>query len=130
MVSAATIRTLALLEEEMGRTGRAAEQQALRDTMHALARPEHDVLTTGQAAERLDVSIPTVKRWIERGALAGGVFGGRWLVSGESVEHLVRLRQALVDLDNEGNPTADELRALYRQPRKATERPGDQSPSA
>jgi excisionase family DNA binding protein len=113
MVSVGTIRTLAELEEEMGRAGRANEQQALRETLHALARPEHDLLTTGQAAERLGVSIPTIKRWVERGALAGGSLGTRWLISAESVDRLVRLRAAVVKLDREGNPTHEALQALY-----------------
>ena len=121
MVTMATLTALAELEQEMGRTGRSREEQALREALHALARPERGVLTTGQAAERLGVSIPTVKRWVERGALVGGALGRRWLVSAESVERLVRLREALVALDDEGHPTPDEICALSRRPRRRGE---------
>jgi excisionase family DNA binding protein len=105
----------------MDRSGRAVERQALRDALNTLARPERGVLTTGQAAERLGVSIPTVKRWIERGTLAGGPMGSRWLVSTEDVERLVRLRAALVALDAEGNPSPAEIRAPDRRRRPTTE---------
>jgi excisionase family DNA binding protein len=127
MVSVATIRTLAELEHEMERAGRATEQQALRETLHALARPGHDLLTTGQAAERLGVSIPTVKRWVERGTLAGGSLVTRWLVSAESVDRLIRSRAALVELDREGNPTPDEIRALYSSRQTDSEGPSVRS---
>ena len=123
MVSLATMRTLAELEQEMTRSGRGVEQQALHEALTALARLERGVLTTGQAAERLGVSIPTVKRWIERGTLAGGPLGGRWLVSTEDVERFVRLRAALVALDEEGNPSPEEIRELYQRSRKRTEAP-------
>ena len=113
MVKLLTLTTLAELEQEMARAGRAREEEALREAVRALARPERGFLTTGQAARRLGVSIPTVKRWIERGALAGGAMGGRWLVSSEGVEHLVRLRQSLVALDREVNPTPEEVQQIY-----------------
>ncbi|HZS00196.1 MAG TPA: helix-turn-helix domain-containing protein [Chloroflexota bacterium] len=112
MVSLATLRRLAELENEMAQAGRPAEQQALHEALRSLGRPERGFLTTGQAADRLQVSIPTVKRWVERGALVGGQLGGRWLVAAESVERLEGLRAALAALDQEGNPSAAELRAL------------------
>jgi hypothetical protein len=99
----------------MERAGRSREALALRDALRALARSERGFLTNGQAAERLGVIIPTVKRWIERGAVEGGVLSGRWLVSAESVERLIRLRAALVALDEEGNPTPDEVRRLINR---------------
>lgn len=112
MVALTTLRTLTQLEQEMSRAGRSAEEEALREAVRTLASRRGEFLTTGEAAERLGVSIPTVKRWIERGALLGGPVGGRWLVSPESVEQLVRLRASLFDLDREGYPTADEVREL------------------
>lgn len=107
-----TLETLAELEREMARAGRAREEEALAEALRALARPERGVLTTGQAAERLDISIPTVKRWIARGVLAGGLIGSRWQVSAESVARLARLREALEALDREGNPTPEEVQAI------------------
>jgi len=113
MVALATLKTLAELEREMGQAGRPAEEEALHEAVRTLARRRGEFLTTGEAADRLGVSIPTVKRWIERGALLGGLMGGRWLVSRENVEQLARLRTSLVDLDREGNPTMEEVRDLY-----------------
>ena len=120
MVALTTLKTLAELEQEMSRAGRLAEEKALREAVRTLARRRGEFLTTGEAAERLGVSIPTVKRWIERGTLPGGPMGGRWLVSPESVEQIARLRAALFELDQEGYPTPDEIRELEeRRPRQA-----------
>jgi len=120
MVALTTLKTLAELEREMSEAGRSAEEEALREAVRTLARRRGEFLTTGEAAERLGVSIPTVKRWIERGALAGGPLGGRWVVSPESVEQLVRLRASIVELDREGYPTPEEARELdERRPRRA-----------
>ena len=120
MVDLTTLTALEALEAEMGNAGRAREEAALREALNALARPERGFLTTGRAAERLGVSIPTVKRWIERGALAGGALGGRWVVTQESVDLVSRLRESLAALDQEGNPTPDELRALYQRARRSS----------
>ena len=109
MVEIITLKTLAELEREMGRAGRPTEEGALRQALRSLTRGERELLTPSQAAQRLRVSSPTVKRWVQRGALAGGYLGGRWLVSRESVERLAGLRRSLLDLDREGNPTADEI---------------------
>jgi len=119
MVSLTTLTTLESLEQEMAQTGRSIEEAALREALGALARPERGFLTTGQAAERLGVSIPTIKRWIERGTLAGGPVGGRWVVAQESVDRLGRLRESLATLDQEGNPSPDEVRAIYRRSRRS-----------
>lgn len=121
MVDLTTLSTLEALEEEMAREGRSDEEMALRRALAALARPERGFLTTGQAAERLGVSIPTVKRWIERGTLAGGAIGKRWVASQESVERLYRLRESLVSMDQEGNPTPDEVREIYRRSHHSSE---------
>jgi hypothetical protein len=39
--------------------------------------------------------------------------GGRWLVARESVERTRRLRVALGAMDDEGNPTPEEIAELY-----------------
>ncbi|HEY8746227.1 MAG TPA: helix-turn-helix domain-containing protein [Chloroflexota bacterium] len=117
MVDLATLTTLEALEQEMAQTGRAREKAALQEALGALARPERGFLTTGRAAENLGVSIPTIKRWVERGALTGGALGGRWVVSQDSVDRLVQLRESLLALDREGNPTADEVKALVQKNR-------------
>ncbi|HVC35561.1 MAG TPA: helix-turn-helix domain-containing protein [Chloroflexota bacterium] len=120
MVNLTTLTTLEALEMEMAQTGRGREEAALREAVNALARPERGFLTTGQAAEKLGVSIPTIKRWIERGTLAGGALGGRWVVAQESVARLLRLRESLCALDQEGNPTSEEVRALFARARRSS----------
>ena len=122
MVALTTLKTLTALEREMSQAGRSAEEEALREAVRTLARRRGEFLTTGEAAERLGVSIPTVKRWIERGALLGAPMGGRWLVSPESVEQLGRLRASLLDLDREGFPTAEEVRELGERRRQSAEK--------
>src|SRR5262245_7832996 len=117
MVTLKTLETVARLQEEMARAGRTDEESALQAVVQALRRAERGFMTTGQAAERLGISIPTVKRWIERGTLAGGEFGGRWLVTAESVERVIRIREVLDALDREGNPTDEEIQELYRRKR-------------
>src|SRR5687768_17348677 len=119
MVKLATLNVLVALEQEMAEAGRATEKEALHEARRALSRTHHGFITTGQAAERLGVSIPTVKRFIHRGALAGGPVGsgGRWLVAEDKVEHMLRLRSALKEMDQEGNPTPEEIQALYREPK-------------
>lgn len=129
MVALTTLKTLSELEREMSRAGRSAEEDALREAVRALARRREEFLTTGEAAERLGISIPTVKRWIERGALLGGPVGGRWLVSRESVEQLVRVRGSLLDLDREGYPTAEEVRELYERRQESAEKQQGVAPS-
>jgi excisionase family DNA binding protein len=121
-VKLATLTVLAALEQEMAGAGRTAEKEALHEARRALSRPRHGFITTGQAAERLGVSIPTVKRFIYRGALAGGPIGsgGRWLVDEDRVEHLLRLRSALKAMDHEGNPTVEEIQELYRRSKGPT----------
>jgi excisionase family DNA binding protein len=119
MVKLATLTNLERLEREMADAGRVAEEKALREARHALARPPHGLLTTGQAAERLGISIPTVKRWLERGTLDGGRVEGRWLVATESVERLVSIRDTLRAIDAEGYPTDEELQALFSRSRRS-----------
>jgi excisionase family DNA binding protein len=122
MVDKAVLDTLTQLEREMTEQGRTREEAALREAVNALARSS-GLLTTGQAADRLRVSIPTIKRWVERGALAGMATGTRWLISEADVERLVRVRRNLAELDAEGNPTDEELDELYRRPGR---KPGEE----
>lgn len=123
MVNLGILTTLEELEQEMAQEGRVREKTALHEALNALVRPERGFLTTGQAAERLGVSIPTIKRWIERDNLAGGQLGGRWVVSQESVDRLVRLRETLRALDEEGNPSPDEVRAMHGRAQDSSVQP-------
>ena len=118
MVTLATLNTLAGLEQEMARAGRVAEQRALHAALRAFASPASGYLTTGATAATLGVSIPTVKRWIQRGVLRGVCLSSRWLVSKDSVDQALRLRSALAALDKEGNPSPEEIRAVLDRPRE------------
>jgi len=120
MVTLATLNTLAGLEEEMARAGRVAEQRALHAALRAFASPASGYLTTGATAAALGVSIPTVKRWIQRGVLRGVCLGSRWLVSKDSVDQALRLRSVLAALDDEGNPSPEEIQALLDRPPEAS----------
>lgn len=121
MVKLATLDTLAALEREMAQAGRSSEYEALRDALRTLQGSGDDFISTGQAAERLQVSIPTVKRWVERGALEGGRLGERWLIDAQSVARTSRLRSALRLVDEEGNPSQEEVQALISRHRSRRE---------
>lgn len=115
MVRLATLNCLTALEAEMERSGRPEEQRALHEARLALVRSDQGFVTTGIAAERLSISIPTVKRWIARGVLTGGLLDTRWLVETESIERVLALRRSLHTLDREGNPAPAEIELLYSQ---------------
>ena len=119
MKKADTLETLVRIEKEMAAEGRAEEVTALRDAVglvaRTLTRSDDGLLTTGNAAERLGVSISTVKRWAERGTLKGVDTGTRWLVTRESVERVLRMRRALAALDKQGDPTPEEFMELRRR---------------
>jgi len=117
-INQSTIETLAELEQEMVAARRRAAAEALRDALTALARPARGWLTTGQAADRLGVTIPTIKAWIRRGTLKGAPVGSRWAVSEESVERILGIRKALGDLEEEGYPTTEEIARLTREARR------------
>lgn len=117
-VKPSTIRALAELEREMAGSHRIAEADAIREALAALARPERGWLSTGQAAERLSVTIPTVKDWIRRGTLEGQPVGSRWRVSAASVDKVLQVRSFLSEMGSEGYPTEDEIRELTRQARR------------
>ena len=113
-----TLDTLARLERELADEGRTEEVEAVRDALSALARPERGLLTTGQAAERLGVSITTVKEWVKRGTLRGVDTGTRWLVSEHSVERILKIRQTIAEIDEEGYPTPQEIYELTKKVRR------------
>lgn len=119
-VSLSTIEKLAELEQEMVAAQREPAAEAIRKALAALARPNRGWLTTGQAAEKLGVSIPTVKDWIKRGTLKGTPVGSRWIASEESVERILGIRKALGDLEEEGFPSPEEIARLTRETRRAS----------
>ncbi|MBI2907030.1 MAG: helix-turn-helix domain-containing protein [Chloroflexi bacterium] len=112
-----TIETLAELHQEMLAAERTAAADALSEALSALARGR-GWLTTGEAAERLGVTIPTIKDWIRRGTLKGAPMGSRWAVSEESVERILGIRKTLGDLEQEGYPTPEEIMQLTKEPRR------------
>jgi hypothetical protein len=118
VVPRATPYVLTDLAREMADAGRSAEEAAFRAAVHALARPARGFLTADQAAEGLGIPVSTVEDWVERGTLEGGPAEGCLLVATESVERVPRVREALRALDEEGNPTPEEIRDLYAQPRR------------
>ena len=115
MVNRTTLTALAALEREMDQTGRAREKAALQEALEALSHSARGFLTAKQAAESLGVPPATIKCWIERGALIGGALGGSMIVSQDSVDRLVHLRDSLIAMDREGNPTPDEVAVLSPQ---------------
>lgn len=121
MANLATLDTLLQLQREMAAEGRTAEEEALREALtclgRALSKADDGLLTTGEAAERLGLSISTVKRWAQRGVLRGVDMGTRWLVARESVDRIVRIRKTLAEMDAEGNPTPEEFVQLRRRGR-------------
>lgn len=107
----ATIDTLAGIARELADQGRTTEAEAIRAAMNELGVTA-GLITTGEAAEKLGVSIPTVRRWTDRGTLTGVGTGTRLLVALDSVERVLRIRRNLKDMDAEGNPTAEEMDEL------------------
>jgi hypothetical protein len=112
MVSVETLQTVAHLEAEMTRAGRAAEEGALREVLQALGRPEFGFLSGGEASILLGISPSMVRQWAARGALAGVELARGWLVARDSVERTRRLREALAAMDDEGNTTIEEIDEL------------------
>lgn len=111
-----TIDTLAQLSRRLSDQGLINEANAVREALNELGYKE-GFITTGMAAEQLGVSVPTIRRWAERGTLDGFDTGTRLLVSQASVDRLVRIRANLEALDEEGNPTPEEIelaRERYR----------------
>lgn len=51
-----------------------------------------DVLTPGEAARILGVSVPTIRIWCDKGKLESTRFGGGRLISAQAVENLLKER--------------------------------------
>lgn len=102
MVTLTVLGRLAELEERLGDLGLERYRDAVDEALRALGSPAYRFLRTGEAAQALGVSIPTVKRWGRRGILPIQRVRGRWLVPAESVESLkthVRISDAREELD-------------------------------
>lgn len=117
-VRASVLDELQELEREMESEGRASKARALREALVALAKPTRGWITTGQAAEQLGITIPTVKAWILRGALVGRQVGDRWWVSRESVEEVLGFGSGVAQLEQEGSVTEKEATQITREVRR------------
>ena len=117
-VRAAVVDELQDLEREMESEGREAKARALREALAALVRPARGWITTGQAAEQLGITIPTVKAWIFRGALVGRQVGDRWWVSRESVEDVLGFGSKVAQLEQEDLPTEEEAGQVTKEVRR------------
>ena len=54
---------------------------------------EERFLTVPEAAERLRVGVPTIRRWLREGKMKGEMIGGKksgYRISGEEVERILR----------------------------------------
>jgi excisionase family DNA binding protein len=89
MVTLSTLERLNELEQRLDDLGLQPYRDALDDALRELGGPAHRFLRTGEAARRLGVSVPTVKRWGRRGILPIARVRGRWIVPADSVERLV-----------------------------------------
>jgi excisionase family DNA binding protein len=117
-VKPSILRALADLEREMKMAQRIPEAEAIREALGVLTRASRGWLSTGQAAERLGISIPTVKDWIKRGTLVGQLVGGRWRVSSASVDKVLEVRQVLTEAEAEGYPSEAEIQELTTRVRR------------
>ena len=124
-ISSEIIDRLARLERELAEGGRQDDATALSEAVAALARPGRGWLTTGQAAERLNVARQTIKNWLQRGTLRGVNTGTRWLVSEESVETIEGIRRTIIDAQAEGYPGREEIYELTKRTRRAAKRRED-----
>jgi excisionase family DNA binding protein len=117
-VKPSTIRALTELEHEMAEAQRTAVAEALHEALAVLVRPSRGWLSTGQAAEQLGVTIPTVKDWIRRGTLEGQPVGSRWRVSAASVEKVLQLRDVFDEMEDDGRVPDDEIQEMTRSARR------------
>ncbi len=118
VVSASLLDELEELKQEMESQGRASKARALREALVALARPARGWITTGQAAEQLGITIPTVKAWILRGALVGRQVGDRWWVSQESVDEVLGFGSGVAQLEQDGASTEEGASEVTREVRR------------
>lgn len=119
------IDRLTSLKRELAEDGRDEDAAALGEAVAALARPGRGWLTTGQAAERLNVARQTIKNWLGRSTLRGVNTGTRWLVSEESVETIEGIRRTFAEMAAEGYPSPEEIRELTRRTRPAAKQTED-----
>ncbi len=119
-IAASTFDELQELESEMECQGRISKAKALREAMLALARPSRGWITTGQAAERLGITIPTVKAWISRGALVGRQVGDRWWVSAASVDDVLGFGSSIAELEEDSLPTEGDIHSIVKKVRRQT----------
>ncbi len=123
MVTLSTLERLSELEQRLDDLGLQPYRDALDDALRELGGPAHRFLRTGEAARRLGVSVPTVKRWGRRGILPISRVGGRWIVPADSVERLAAAAPSLPgesSLDDLGAPLAQEKqRRMLELGRKA-----------
>jgi len=117
-MTVSTLDELQELEREMESQGRASKAKALREALLALTRPTRGWITTGQAAERLGITIPTVKAWIVRGALIGRQIGDRWWVLAQSVDELLNVGRSVAELEEGGFPTEEEIYEITKKVRR------------
>lgn len=83
--------TLDALEKrrKIGETA-AALRVLIREFRRRKPSPAGGFITTGKAAEMLSIkSVSTIKRWVSDGIIEGYKFGGRVMVSRDSVEELL-----------------------------------------
>ena len=48
------------------------------------------VLTLTECCQLLGKTEPTIRRWLEQGALPGAKIGGAWMIRKEAVENLLK----------------------------------------
>lgn len=89
----------------------------MREAADLVGRLDQGVLTVQEAAERLDVPERAIEERIGRAGLGVPEVGGRWLASAEEVASVNRLRETLLEMDREGNPTDEEIREMYSRRR-------------
>lgn len=125
VVGPEVIDKLTKLGQELAEGGRTDDAAALTEAVAALARLGDGWLTTGQAADRLNVVKQTIKNWLQRGTLRGVNTGTRWLVSRESVETIEGIRRTIAEAEDETYPSPEEIYRLTKRTRQAAKRRAD-----
>jgi len=118
MVTNETLRRLDQLARELAQAGRLEDVAALTEAAAALRTGDPRWVPIAEAAERLNFPIPMVLGCVERGALTGQRVGGDWYVSRIDIDEMNERRAALWALEGEGNPTDEEIQAMYERRRQ------------